>query len=515
MPCEELLNEFRLLCDLLRQPGNARHEELLDGLNKVILEKIPETFTNGAPPEYFDWYTDLQKHYEHFRNFILYDKLIGKNVVALGGGFSSGKSSFLNAIDGERALPTDIDPATAVPTFIVNGDKHQAFAVNIFDSIIPIGLPDIRKISHGFGEIRDEDGELLSEPLILGHVLESVFLASPKQKYENLAFVDTPGFSKPDADMYVAKTDKQISRGQWDASSYIILFVQADAGTLKDEDIRFIQSLRADIPKLFIISKADLKTERELEGITAHIRSQLTLSGIAHMDVLTFSDRSPSGYGAPAIHTYLAQWNETVNTPQFARNFKRLFIKCRSYYEEDIENERRQLEHINKVIIRIENEDAETLGLLRQLVKEGQARVNRLKKSYDNMRDLKDMLFTELKRVCDQIGIDMPEPSEVDMREDIPDPLVILRDFKKQNGIRTNPRTLESIREAFSGVKSVLDSAAGGSAHRDAIVQLIKANCRVNEKRLRDYDAENRAGAYAAVIQSLTNISETLRGSKS
>jgi hypothetical protein len=201
MGYDTLLTQFKLLGQIIKQPTDNRSKEMLRDLNTVIFEKIPETFTKGAPPEYYELYTNLKSLYAQFRNFLLYDRLIGKSVVALGGGFSTGKSSFMNALNGERALPTDISPSTAVPTFVINCEKHEAFVTNKFDAKVPIGLRDIALISHGFGEIKNEDGEVMDVEVIpLGHVLKSVFLASPKQTYKNLAFVDTPGYSKPDAD---------------------------------------------------------------------------------------------------------------------------------------------------------------------------------------------------------------------------------------------------------------------------------------------------------------------------
>ena len=146
---------------------------------KIINEKIPETVKKNAPADYYELYTDFKSEYEKFRDFILYDSLIGKNIVALGGGFSSGKSSFLNALNGEAALPEDVDPSTSVPTYIVNGKKYKVLGINIFDTKVEIETREIKKIAHGFGEIYDDDDEIvdIGEDVTLGHVLESIFLS--------------------------------------------------------------------------------------------------------------------------------------------------------------------------------------------------------------------------------------------------------------------------------------------------------------------------------------------------
>jgi GTP-binding protein EngB required for normal cell division len=471
-----LLSQFKLLGNIIRKPEANAGAGILAGLHEIVYEKIPESFRRDAPPGYYEQFTDMTSQYEQFENFVLYDKLIGKNVVALGGGFSSGKSSFLNAIDLERALPVDISPSTAVPTFIVNGERHDAFCVNAFDAVVPIGLKDIREISHGFGEITNEDGTAASEHVTLGHVLKSVFLASPKQTYKNLAFVDTPGFSKPDSDTYSDKTDESISRAQLNASSYILLFIQADAGTLKEDDINFIMSLRDDIPKMFIVSKADTKTGEELEGIVRHIRSHLSLNGIAYTDVRAFSSLKPDDYDAPAIRQALSEWNAFESRPDLARNFKRLFIFLRKYYDDEIASVRKRIERVNTSLMKLESEDAETLEPLKLILKESQDAVSRLKADRERLKEIKDEFFGELKRVGDRIGIPMPEPSEVEMVEEAADAGALIAEYMRSKNIKADGRRAETIRDIMRGVKGA--SGLGDSAaRRAAIAGLIRENC--------------------------------------
>jgi signal recognition particle receptor subunit beta len=250
--------------------------------------------------------------------------------------------------------------------------------------------------------------------------------------------------------------------------------VQADAGTLKDEDLRFIKSLRAEIPKLFVVNKADTKTDRELTVITAHLKSLLTLNGIPYVNVLTFSRNKPAEYDAAAIRSILDEWNQHTTVPDFAKNFKQLFINCRNYFEESIDYQRRRMERLNTAIIKMDHEDAETIEPLRELLKDAKERVDRLKSRYENLHTLKDMLFSALKQICDQIGIYMPEPSEVDMREDVPDTLAILMEYKKTKGIKNNPKTAILLRETFAGITPAFDKAAGGGARRDAVIKIIK-----------------------------------------
>ena len=152
---ERLQDNFSLLCEIIREPGQGRKLKAdLTRIEAIIQDEIPEALKKNAPEDFYVLYSDFKAEYDRFRDFILYEKLIGKNVVALGGGFSSGKSSFLNALmGGRKILPEDLDPSTAVPTYIVRGKEHEAHGLNVFDAQVTLNIRrgDLRHIAHGFG----------------------------------------------------------------------------------------------------------------------------------------------------------------------------------------------------------------------------------------------------------------------------------------------------------------------------------------------------------------------------
>lgn len=88
----------------------------LEELENTIKKRLPEALEKNAPPDFPALYFDFCYIYDRFYDFLLFRPLIGKTIVALGGGFSSGKSSFLNALlGGARLLPTAVTPSTSVP----------------------------------------------------------------------------------------------------------------------------------------------------------------------------------------------------------------------------------------------------------------------------------------------------------------------------------------------------------------------------------------------------------------
>ena len=310
---DKLIYNFELLCEIIKQDTSGNNMKVdLSRIEKIINDKIPETLKKNAPEDFYELYMDFKSEYEKFRDFILYDKLIGKNIIALGGGFSSGKSSFLNALMGKSVLPADIDPSTSVPTYIVKGEKHEVVGINVFDSKVQMQPRDIKKIAHGFGELENDDDEKVTESVKLGHVLESIFFSTPLHQYDNIAFLDTPGYSKPDSEKYSAKTDEQISRGQLNSSNYILWFVQADAGTITEEDIKFIKTLRQDIPMLIVVNKADKKNLSDLKDIITKIKSTLDIKGVHYVNVFAFTSKMEQ-IEDDALKTFIKENAEVVN----------------------------------------------------------------------------------------------------------------------------------------------------------------------------------------------------------
>ena len=498
---DKLVGNFELLCNIVRENTGGQLTVDLSKIEDIINKRIPDVLGKNAPEDFYELYTDFKSEYDKFRDFILYDKLIGKNVVALGGGFSSGKSSFVNTLMDKQVLPADIDPSTSVPTYIVRGDKHEVMGVNVFDTKVQMQPRDIRKIAHGFGAVEDEDDEKLTDEVTLGHILNNIFFSTPLHQYENLVFLDTPGYSKPDSEQYSAKTDEQISRGQLNSSNYILWFVQADAGTITEEDIKFIKTLREDIPKLIIVNKADKKNFDDLQSIIEKIRSTLDIKGVRYVDVFAFTSRLEQiedvrleefvREGHQNIINQINIWNSQVYESGFARNFKQIFVRCKDFYQDEIDEESRKLTRLNTSITKLlaEDIDSEILDPLQRMVKDAQKNVNSLKDVLKNLKELQDEFFTEIKYISDVVGIAMPEPSEIDLLQDkFQNPLQLIEEYKKQKGIQTDSSMVDMLQNMFEDIEPVINKCQGGSEYRDELLDVILGICNIKASEVRIND---------------------------
>lgn len=487
---EKLLGNFNLLCNISKQNTTENQYPVdLSKIDEIINKKIPETLKKNAPDDFYELYTEFKSHFEKFRDFMLYDKLIGKNIVALGGGFSSGKSSFLNALMGRAVLPAKVEPSTSVPTYIVSGEEHAVMGINVFETKVHMQPRDIKKIAHGFGEIEnDDDNEIITDEITLGHILDNIFFSTPMHQYKNIAFLDTPGYSKPDSEKHSAKTDEMIARGQLKSSNYILWFVDADRGTITENDIKFIQSLECDIPMLIVLTKADKKPLEDLEAIISQIRSTLDLKGIKYIDVFAFSSNKIEQIEDEKLKDFIQNnikkikkqleiWDNHMYVSNFAKNFKVLFVKCKDFYKDEIEEESRKLTRLNTSITKLSGEDidSEILEPLQAMVKDAQKNVNELKEIGKKLKELQDEFFTEIKFIADVVGIAMPEPSEIDLLQDeAQNPLELIEEYKKKKGITTDSSIVDMLMDVFEGVETTINKLAGGSEYRNELVSILK-----------------------------------------
>lgn len=430
--------QFELLKNTIKPNNDTTLKVDLSNIEKIINEKLPDTLKKNAPANFPELYFDFKYEYSKFREFILYEHLVGKKIVALGGGFSSGKSSFLNSLIGKKILPQDINPSTSVPAYIVNGNDAKVYGVNVFDSKIEMEVGDVKVISHGFGEIRNSEEDLISEEVTLGHILKSIFLSTPLQKYENIAFLDTPGYSKADTESYSAKTDEKIARAQLNSSDYILWFIQSDVGTITEEDINFINTLKKEIPKLIIVNKADKRTKSDIEDIVKKIKEVLDIKGVQYIDVLAYSSRKSNEFDSVKLKEYIEGLNNKTSEATFAYNFKVLFTKCKEYYEDSIASENKRLNRLNTALTLSDNDTVSEC--ISSLIKEIKKNLSEIKDMKVKLKEIQDEFFGEIKTISDVVGIEMPEPSEIDLIKDkIQDPLKVIQEYKQKHGIKSDP----------------------------------------------------------------------------
>lgn len=205
-----------------------------------------------------------------------------KNVVGIGGRFSAGKSCFINSLimGGKRLLPEDMEPTTSISTYIVNGNKRENIAVTAFGNDVRLTDKAVAAIAHQFYE---------HYKIGFSRYINNIVLKTPDWQYENIALMDTPGYNKYDGNKKQEASDLTRSKEQLKNADYIIWLTDIDTGTLKDEDIQFLENVAPQSEVLFVVNKADKKIPEQIKVIVDGIKDIVNDTGIKCYDVVAYN----------------------------------------------------------------------------------------------------------------------------------------------------------------------------------------------------------------------------------
>lgn len=420
-----LQQRYGLLCRALQAtPGLNDPQPALDTVSRLddlIHRELLELARLGSPNDFADIYLGFARELARFREFCADPRLAGKTVVAFGGPFSAGKSSLINALTGKKLLVVEVDPTTALPAYVLAGESDAVHALNLHRLRVPLTDDELASLTH------DEPHRYGSQ---VSRALGAAFITRQDFPWENLAFVDTPGYTgRATAG---DRTDADLAATQLSGAHAIVWVTSIKQGDLTEEDLAFLARLDPAIPRLIVASHADELTESDRNAVIERMRETLAARNLPILGVLAVSARPRhAGLLAP-LRAQLAAWNQTPRRQRFAHRFKMLFTRYQRGLEREAAAARWQLHRINRIATLADGELASDAGELKTMIDE---RMETLKKVEARLRELRGRFFGELKRVGDIVGIPLPEPHEVELlelgRSNLLEQLVALR---KQEG---------------------------------------------------------------------------------
>ncbi|WRE25300.1 dynamin-like GTPase family protein [Helicobacter pylori] len=280
--------------DLIARILNARIEnEGLEEYQSVLDNEFLE-FASGVDSlkEKEIALLTLQEIKKELQLVASYPSLFQKNMVAVGGGFSAGKSTFLNQLLGLKLkLPEDLDPTTAIPTYCLKGKKEVLMGFSQNGGMVE--LPYLT-FDHQF---------LKSLGFNLKEIMPFMLLSAPSVPFEFLCFIDTPGFNS--ANQGYTDGDEQASKESLKHAKHILWFISCESGEIHEDDLEYLQELYEEGKQVFIVlSRADSRTKRQLEEIAIKIKETLEDHGIEflgigaysatrYQEIKKFSEKSP------------------------------------------------------------------------------------------------------------------------------------------------------------------------------------------------------------------------------
>ena len=180
--------------------------------------------------------------------------------VVLAGGFSSGKSSFLNRlVKNANLLPTGTQPISVVKTYLYCNAKNKKVTVegvNLKNVLVELPTNVLQAIQHAN-----------NSNVHLASVLEKLLIQIKSSELDGLCFIDTPGYNNSiSANVSNGKTDKDTATEAFAEGDVLFWLIDIDKGTAILDDIEMLAQFKGK-PKVIIFNKADKKGYQESKKI--------------------------------------------------------------------------------------------------------------------------------------------------------------------------------------------------------------------------------------------------------
>ena len=276
---------YELLCRALSAQKPAANK-YIEQFSKLIYEDFKnfcdrEPNINDAVPmrQLLEIQTEMQK-------IANCPRLHTKTIGALGGGFSTGKSSFINSVLGSTVqLAVDTTVATAIPCYVMADTDTKIQGVNYNGGVFDIPFERFKEISHKM---------LKSFNFNIKDIITYTTVMSPmNEKYfKNLCLIDTPGYNPPQSKG--KKRDYAIAKEYIKDADFLIWFIAVDTnGTFPESDLEFLKTLefgKNENKQLYIsANKAEVKPLHEIEEIVEDFKVILEDEDLEYSGITAYS----------------------------------------------------------------------------------------------------------------------------------------------------------------------------------------------------------------------------------
>lgn len=282
--------------------NEALESDLLNTLELISLDLAKSKDDRKAQEDAF-----INSLLDRLKTPALYSMLENRNLIGVGGSFSSGKSSFLNCMffeDGSNAddaqdsltLPEDQNPSTSVLSFLVKSkqqrSQNEAIVINNHGAQVTIKSHELTAISHSF---TDDFGINLANFISFINIPVSSSLLP-----NNIVFVDTPGYTKAQGQQEINESDRDKAYNQLRSVDYLIWIFDVQNGTIDSKSLEFIKQLAPRNKVLCIANKCDLWPDDKVASVVKSAKDnfsrELTAANIKLFDVVPFSAYKPENY---------------------------------------------------------------------------------------------------------------------------------------------------------------------------------------------------------------------------
>lgn len=259
----------------------------------------------------------------------LFKKLLRRSKypmeIAIVGQFSSGKSTFLNALLSKDVLPTGITPVTSKVNFINYGEEYKL------------------KVNYNNGANEYHSLEMISEFTDQRKAVKDIkylTLYAPMEILKDISFVDTPGLNSQSLED--TQTTKKILR---DVDGIIWLTLIDNAGKESEAEVlnEYLESFKDK--SLCVLNQKDKFTPKEVETTLSYIKKRFSIF-FSHVIPISAKQALDSRVNqkevlmASALNSLQKKFKSSSSEHKYADNL--------SFFQDDFADFSKKIENISK-----------------------------------------------------------------------------------------------------------------------------------------------------------------------
>ena len=341
-----LQEKFKIVQNILalQPPSNSGLEQFLN-LMKEDYQRFAASESSLADEA--GALLKLQAIYQELELIVDFPAASGKTLMAIAGGFSSGKSRFINSFINSDAvkLAVGMNPVTVIPSYVVYGKQStiRGYAAN--GGSLELDAKLYSSLSHEYVESFGFD---------LRKIMPFISVQAPMQSelFEYLCLIDTPGYNPGGG--HAASADYDVAQHFAEKASAMIWVIGLDpAGTITQSDINFIEKTNINGKFLYILlNKADLKSKEVIDDIMSEVDTQLNSYGIDFAGICAYSSskRKVYSYQGQSLDDFFIAHNRRHNIiKEFDIKIDDVFDQYKEAIKHDQLNNKNQRKNLENV----------------------------------------------------------------------------------------------------------------------------------------------------------------------
>ena len=295
----------------------------------------------------------LEKRLEHI---VAFPHMFAKRSVAIGGGFSSGKSEFVNSFieQPDIELPVGIKPVTAIPSYVMASADVSIKGYTRTGATVDIARDLYVQLSRDF---------IGTFSFNLKDQMPSIAVEVPlREGFEHICLIDTPGYN--------SGSDRETAIDSLRDRDALIWMIDVSNGTIPQSDLDFLHAMELNgLPLYVVLNKADTKPSSELKDILAEVKDELADTELKPMGIGAYSSRrAKRGREYPSDGLSLCDFFRRQNQPvenlvAEARQIKAEFQSVFSMYEKAIRQDEKSakllMTRLNEIDFDLNDTDAD------------------------------------------------------------------------------------------------------------------------------------------------------------